>query len=113
MLFFSVLFGSEKFEPYVGDLAIATVAAKMFSNAEKHVVKGGLGAEGGVNEMMANQVMMMMMMMMMMTMMMMMMMLMLMMMMMMIKIMVVTILLDNDDDDDYDADRHHHHHHLS
>jgi hypothetical protein len=39
-----VLFGSEKFEPYIGDLAIATTAAKMFSNAEKHVANGGLNA---------------------------------------------------------------------
>ena len=48
----SVLFGSEKFEPYVGDLAIATTAAKMFSNAEKHVAKGGMSAESAKEEMM-------------------------------------------------------------
>jgi hypothetical protein len=48
----SVLFGSEKFEAYVGDLAIATTAAKMFSNAEKHVAKGGLNSDGAKEEMM-------------------------------------------------------------
>ena len=48
----SVLFGSEKFEAYVGDLAIATTAAKMFSNAEKHVAKGGVNAESAKEEMM-------------------------------------------------------------
>jgi hypothetical protein len=47
----SVLFGSEKFEAYVGDLAIATTAAKMFSNAEKHVAKGGLNTDGAKEEM--------------------------------------------------------------